>query len=50
LCALVVELGFVSEDDLLPVLSEHLGIPCVSLKDLPVTPLAASASYPLPIF
>ncbi|NIO07195.1 MAG: hypothetical protein GTO40_04050, partial [Deltaproteobacteria bacterium] len=24
---LVVELGFVSEDDLLPVLSEHLSIP-----------------------
>lgn len=35
---LVVELGFVSEDDLLPVLSEHLGIPLVSLKDFPLDP------------
>ena len=38
LTRLVVELGFVSEDDLLPVLSEHLGIPLVSLKDFPLTP------------
>ncbi len=36
---LVVELGFVSEDDLLPVLSEHFGIPVVSMKDFPVAPL-----------
>ena len=36
---LVVELGFVSEDDLLPVLSDHFGIPVVSLKDFPVAPL-----------
>ena len=35
LTRLVVELGFVSEDDLLPVLSDHLGIPMVSLKALP---------------
>lgn len=38
LARLVVELGFVSEDDLLPVLSEHLGIPLVSLKDFPLNP------------
>src|SRR3989337_1429870 len=38
LTRLVVELGFVSEDDLLPVLSEHLGIPLVSLKDFPLNP------------
>src|SRR5712692_7140538 len=37
---LVVELGFVSEEDLLPVLSEHFSIPVVALKDFPVTPLA----------
>jgi general secretion pathway protein E len=36
---LVVELGFVSEEDLLPVLSEHFSIPVVALKDFPVTPL-----------
>ena len=42
LVRLVVELGFVSEDDLLPVLSEHLSIPCVSLKDFPTTSLSAS--------
>ncbi len=39
LTRLVVELGFVSEDDLLPVLSDHLGIPLVSLKDFPLGPL-----------
>ena len=42
LVRLVVELGFVSEDDLLPVLSEHLDVPCVALKDLPATSLSAS--------
>jgi general secretion pathway protein E len=39
LTRLVVELGFISEDDLLPVLSDHFGIPMVSLKDFPLTPL-----------
>ena len=39
LARLVVELGFVSEDDLLPVLSDHLGVPVVSLKDFPLDPL-----------
>ncbi|MEK7228507.1 MAG: type II secretion system protein GspE, partial [Candidatus Binatota bacterium] len=38
LTRLVVELGFVSEDDLLPLLSDHLGIPLVSLKDFPLNP------------
>ena len=42
LVRLIVELGFVSEDDLLPVLSEHLSIPCVSLKDFSTTSLSAS--------
>ena len=36
---LVVELGFLSEDDLLPVLRDHFDIPLVSLKDQPVSPL-----------
>ena len=35
LARLVIDLGFVSEEDLLPVLSSQLGIPCVSLKDFP---------------
>ena len=39
LTRLVVELGFISEDDLLPVLQDHFGIPIVSLKDMPTTPL-----------
>jgi len=36
---MVVELGFVSEDDLLPVLRDHFGLPLISLKDMPATPL-----------
>jgi general secretion pathway protein E len=36
---LLVELGFLSEDDLLPVLRDHFDIPLVALKDLPTTPL-----------
>src|SRR5438874_13139168 len=37
---LLVELGFLSEDDLLPVLRDHFNIPLVSLKDFPTTRLA----------
>lgn len=39
LARLVVELGFVSEDDLLPVLGDHFGIALVALKGLPSAPL-----------
>lgn len=39
LTRLVVELGFISEEDLLPVLQDHFGIPLVSLKDIPTAPL-----------
>src|SRR3972149_1432492 len=39
LARLVVELGFVSEDDFLPVLSDHLGVALISLKDFPLSPL-----------
>lgn len=39
LTRLVVELGFLSEDDLLPVLRDHYSLPLISLKDLPATPL-----------
>ena len=36
---LILELGFLSEDDLLPVLQEQFDLPIVSLKDVPVGPL-----------
>src|SRR5919109_5230387 len=36
---LIVELGFISEDDLLPVLRDHFEIPLLSLKELPPSPL-----------
>jgi len=39
LTRLIVELGFLSEDDLLPVLHDHFGIPIMSLRDVPNTPL-----------
>jgi len=35
LVRLFVELGFIAEEDLLPVLSKHFGIPHVALKDFP---------------
>ncbi|HUK42580.1 MAG TPA: type II secretion system ATPase GspE [Candidatus Acidoferrales bacterium] len=40
LTRLIVELGFLSEDDLLPVLQDHFALPLVSLKDQPTTPLS----------
>jgi general secretion pathway protein E len=39
LTRLMVELGFLSEDDLLPVLRDHFNIPLVSLRDIPTVPL-----------
>jgi general secretion pathway protein E len=36
---LVVELGFISEDDLLPVLRDHFDLPLMSLKDFSTTAL-----------
>ena len=44
LTRLIVELGFLSEDDLLPVLRDHFEIPMVTLKDFPVTPLPVEFS------
>ena len=35
LTRLVVELGFLSEEDLLPVLRDHFDIPVMSLRDVP---------------
>ena len=40
LTRLIVELGFLSEDDLLPVLRDHFDIPMIALRDLPATPLS----------
>ena len=37
LTRLVVELGFLSEEDLLPVLRDHFDLPLISLKDVPPT-------------
>src|ERR671919_569378 len=37
---LLVELGFLSEDDLLPVLRDHYGIPLISLREPAAAPLA----------
>jgi general secretion pathway protein E len=39
LSRLVVELGFLSEEDLLPVLRDHFAMPVMSLKDVAPTPL-----------
>src|SRR5215471_4165098 len=39
LTRLIVELGFLSEEDLLPVLRDHFELPLISLKDFPPTPL-----------
>ena len=39
LSRLVVELGFLSEEDLLPVLRDHFALPVMSLKEVPPTPL-----------
>ena len=40
LTRLIVELGFLSEEDLLPVLRDHFELPLISLKDFPPTALA----------
>ena len=39
LSRLVVELGFLSEEDLLPVMRDHFDLPLMSLRDVPNTPL-----------
>ena len=39
LSRLVVELGILSEEDLLPVMRDHFEIPVMSLRDVPNTPL-----------
>ncbi|MEO2169818.1 MAG: hypothetical protein ABGY42_17190, partial [bacterium] len=36
---LLLDLGFISEEDLLPVFSEHLGVPLVGRSELPDEPI-----------
>jgi len=40
---LLLDLGFISEDDLISLLSEHLGIPLVGRKEFPAVPVTLSA-------
>jgi general secretion pathway protein E len=47
---LLVELGFVSEEDLLSVLSVHFGLSQVSLKDFPLAPLPLENILDAPAF
>ncbi len=39
---LLLDLGFISEDDLISLLSEHLGIPLVGRKEFPAVPVTLS--------
>jgi general secretion pathway protein E len=41
LLRLIVDLGFVSEEDLMPLVGDHLSVPCVSLKDFPLDSVSA---------
>jgi general secretion pathway protein E len=43
---LLIELGFVSEDDLLPILGEYYGIPVVNKRDFPPEPPVFSGLTP----
>ncbi|HUE29750.1 MAG TPA: hypothetical protein VMR79_02680, partial [Verrucomicrobiae bacterium] len=36
---LLLDLGFISEEDLLPLLSDYLGVPTVTRKDFPEVPV-----------
>src|SRR3990172_1032980 len=43
---LLVELGFISEEDLLPILSEYYGAPVAARRDFPEEPLVVSGLAP----
>jgi general secretion pathway protein E len=47
---LIVELGLLSEDDLLPVLRDYFNIPLYSLKDEPLTPAPLELELPIAEF
>ncbi len=46
LAHLIIDLGFVSEEEILPLLSEYMDIPCVSLKDFPPATLSTDLLFP----
>jgi len=43
---LLLDLGFISEDDLIGLLSEHLGVPVISRKEFPQVPVALQGVNP----
>ena len=43
---LIIDLGFVLEEEILPHLSEHMGISGVSLKDFPSAALSTDRLFP----
>jgi general secretion pathway protein E len=47
---MIVELGLLSEDDLLPVLRDYFNIPLYSLKDEPLTPAPLELELPIAEF
>jgi general secretion pathway protein E len=43
---LLLDLGFISEDDLISLMSEHLGVPIIGRKEFPQTPVALQGVNP----
>ena len=43
---LLLDLGFISEDDLIGLLSEHLGVPVIGRKEFPQAPVALQGVNP----
>jgi general secretion pathway protein E len=43
---LLLDLGFISEDDLMSLLSEHLGVPIIGRKEFPVVPVPLQGVNP----
>jgi general secretion pathway protein E len=43
---LLLDLGFISEDDLIGLLSEHLGVPVIGRKEFPAVPVALQGVNP----
>ncbi len=43
---LLLDLGFISEDDLIGLMSEHLGVPVIGRKEFPQTPVALQGVNP----
>jgi general secretion pathway protein E len=43
---LLLDLGFISEDDLIGLMSEHLGVPVIGRKEFPAVPVALQGVNP----